>query len=415
MNGEEQLGTLVLVVAAAVLAPIIVDLPPRLRLPAVVAETALGIALGPHLLGIVAPNPLLNFFGTLGLAFLFFIAGMELDFGRVRGRPIEMAAMGWVASIAIGLGVGYGLQQVGFVVSGLLIGIVLATTALGTLVPILRDTGELDSKFGTFVLAAGTLGELGPILMVSVLLTREHTSLTQTVLLLGFAVVAVLVAIVGMRYHPPRIIQLLCRTMHASAQLPVRLSVLLLLGLTLLAGQLGLDMILGSFTAGMVVGMISKGPASEPLREKLDGLGFGFFVPIFFIVGGMKFDVAALFSSPTAIMRLPVFLALFLVCRGLPALLYRRELAGRERASLAFFSATALPLVVAICEIGVSTGRMVPENAAALVGAGLVSVFLFPLIGLTLRQKPGVAGLTALEGEGEASLEESAASVERVA
>jgi Kef-type K+ transport system membrane component KefB len=387
MYGEEYLGTLVLVLAAAVLAPIIVDLPPRLRLPAVVAETALGIALGPHLLGLVEPNPLLEFFGTLGLAFLFFIAGLELDFKRVRGRPLGMASACWLLSVTLGLAIGSTLQATGFIDSGLLIGIVLATTALGTLVPILRDAGEVDSRFGTFVLAAGTLGELGPILMVSVLLTREHSSLTQSALLLGFAVVAVIVAAVGMRFHPPRIVRLLNRTMHASAQLPVRVSVLLLLALTLLAGNLGLDMILGSFTAGMVVGLISRGEASEPLREKLDGLGFGFFVPIFFIVGGMRFDVAALFDSPAAILRLPVFLALFLVCRGLPALLYRRDLALRDRVSLGLFSATTLPLVVAISEIGVSTGRMRPDTAAALVGAGLLSVLLFPLLGLTLRQR----------------------------
>jgi len=386
MNGEEHLGTLVLVLAAAVLAPIIVDLPPRLRLPAVVAETALGIAFGPHLLGFVEPNPLLGLFGTLGMAFLFFIAGLELDFQRIRGRPLGLATGGWIVSVVLGLTIGYTLEAVGFIVSGLLVGIVLATTALGTLVPILRDAGDLDSRFGTYVLAAGTLGELGPVLLVSVLLTREHSGMVQTVLLLGFAAVSVIVAVVGLRFHPPRIVRLLNRTMHASAQLPVRLSVLLLLALTLLAGNLGLDMILGSFAAGMVVGLISRGEASEPLREKLDGIGFGFFVPIFFIVSGMKFDVAALFESPTAILRLPVFLGLFLVCRGLPALLYRRDLVPRDRVSLGLFSATALPLIVAISEIGVSTGRMRPENAAALVGAGLLSVFLFPLLGLTLRQ-----------------------------
>ena len=387
MDGTDHLWTLVIVLAAAVLAPVIVDLPPRLRLPAVVAETALGIALGPHLLGLVEPNPLLSFFGTLGMAFLFFIAGLELDFQRIRGRPLGLATIGWLGSVVLGLAIASGLHATGFITSGLLIGIVLSTTALGTLVPILRDAGELDSRFGTFVLAAGTLGELGPVLLVSVLLTREHSSLTQSALLVAFAVSAVIVAAVGMRFHPPRIVRLLNRTMHASAQLPVRISVLLLLALTLLAGNLGLDMILGSFAAGMVVGLISRGEASEPLREKLDGIGFGFFVPIFFVVSGMNFDVAALFSSPTAILRLPVFLALFLVCRGLPALLYRRDLVLRDRLSLGLLSATALPLVVAIAEIGVSTGRMMPENAAALVGAGLLSVFLFPLLGLSLRQR----------------------------
>src|SRR6266536_64345 len=393
MSTEDQLGTLVIVVAVAVLAPIVATLPPRLRLPAVVAETILGILVGPRVLGFVEPNAPLGFFGTLGLAFLFFLAGLELDLSRLRGRPIQLAASGWGISIALGLGVGFALQSIGFVASGLLIGVAISTTALGTLVPILRDSGQLDAKFGTFMLAAGTMGELGPILMISVLLTRDHTSLTQSLLLLSFAAISLLVAYVGMHVHPPRIVQLLTRTMFSSAQLPVRLSVLLLLGLAFLAGNLGLDMILGAFTAGIVVGYVTRGHDSKPLRERLDGLGFGFFVPIFFIVGGMKFDVAALVASPTTMLRLPVFLALFLLCRGLPALLYRRDLPSRDQFALALLSATQLPLVVAICEIGVSTGRMLPENAAALIGAGLLSVLLFPLIGLILLPRHEAAAV----------------------
>jgi Kef-type K+ transport system membrane component KefB len=390
VSGEEQLGALVLVVAVAVLAPILADLPPRLRLP-VVAETMLGILVGPHLLGMVEVNGLLSFFGTLGMAFLFFMAGLELDLARLRGRPIQFAFVGWGISLGLGLGTGALMESAGFVISGLLIGVIVSTTALGTLVPILRDTGDLDTRFGSFVLAAGTMGELGPILMVSVLLTRDHTSLTQTLLLLAFAVVALVTVLVAMHVHPPRILRLLSRGMFSSTQLPVRLSVLLLLGLALLAANLGLDMILGAFTAGIVVGYVTKGHGSEPLRERLDGLGFGFFVPIFFIVGGMKFDVAALVASPTTLLKVPVFLLLFLPCRGLPTLLYRRVLSGRERAALALFSATELPLVVAISEIGVSTGRMHPENAAALVGAGLISVLLFPLLGLSLRPQRSIA------------------------
>jgi Kef-type K+ transport system membrane component KefB len=396
MTGEDQLGTLVIVVAVAVLAPIVADLPPKLRLPAVVAETALGIIVGPRVLGLVEMNSLLAFFGTLGMAFLFFLAGLELDLDRIRGKPLTLAMSGWGVSILLGLGIGAALQSVGFVVSGLLIGVIVSTTALGTLVPILRDTRELETPFGSFVLAAGTMGELGPILLVSVLLAKDHSGLTQSILLITFAAVALLVAFVALHLHPPRLLSLLCRTMFTSAQLPVRLSVLLLLALALLAENFGLDMILGAFTAGILVGYVVKGHASEPLRERLDGLGFGFFVPIFFIVGGMKFDLAALVDSPTTLLRLPVFLLLFLLCRGLPAfLLYRRSLAPRERTALAFFSSTQLPLVVAISEIGVSTGRMVPENAAALVVAGLLSVLIYPLIGLSLRPQPATEAAPA--------------------
>ena len=180
--------------------------------------------------------------------------------------------------------------------------------------------------------------------------------------------------------------------MNASAQLPVRLSVLILVGLTYLAGVLGLDVILGAFAAGMVVGLVAKGKGSEPLRAKLDGIGFGFCLPIFFIVSGMRFDVAALLESPASLVRVPVFLLPMLAVRGLPALGCWRALDRRDLAPLALFSSTALPLIVAITEIGTQTGRMQPENAAALVGAGMISMLVFPLLGPALRGR-GRSGL----------------------
>ena len=197
MGAELDLGTLVTVAAVAVLAPIISDLPPGMRPPAVVAETALGIAIGPHVLGLVAVVPLLGFFGTLCLAFLSFMAGLELDLARIRGHPLRRAGLGWVMSVGLALAAGSALYHVAFVVSPLLIAVALSSTALGTILPILCDAGELQTRFGTYVLAAGSVGELGPIVLLSLLVTREHDSLTQTALLVTFTLVALVVALVA--------------------------------------------------------------------------------------------------------------------------------------------------------------------------------------------------------------------------
>ena len=161
----------------------------------------------------------------------------------------------------------------------------------------------------------------------------------------------------------------------------------LLGGLVVLADVLGLDLLLGAFAAGSLVGLVARGPEAETFRHKLDALGFGFLIPIFFVTSGAQVDVTALFASASSIARVPLFLALLLLVRGLPTLLYRRQLGGREQFLLALFSATTLPLVVVIAGIGKETGRMLPENAAALVGAGILSVLLFPLLALTLRAR----------------------------
>jgi Kef-type K+ transport system membrane component KefB len=196
---------------------------------------------------------------------------------------------------------------------------------------------------------------------------------------------------VTVRLRPPRIIRLLSETMHASAQLPVRLSILLLVGLVFAASEFGLDFLLGAFSAGIVVGLVSKTAEAEPLRVKLDGIGFGLLIPIFFIVSGMTFDLDALFASAGAILQLPLFLALLLVARGLPALLYRKDLPRADLPALALFSATGLPLIVAVTTLAVADDRMEPDTAAALVGAGMVSVFVYPLTGLALRRRSAAA------------------------
>jgi len=382
-----DLSTFVVIVGVAVLAPVIVQLPLRIGIPVVVAEIALGILIGPQGLGFAQEDPLIEFLSNLGLAFLFFLAGMELDFNRIRGRPLNLAVGGWVISIVLAFSIAAGLQASGFVVSGLLTGAALATTALGALLPILRDAGVLNTRFGANVMAVGAVGEFGPIVLIAVLLGGDSDTVTSILLLASFVLLA-LAAGFGAHKIPDRVLGRINQSMHRSGQLPVRLSMLLLIALVYMASEFGLDVILGAFSAGLIVGLIARGPEAEPLHVKFDGIGYGFLIPIFFINSGMAFDLDALLASPSTMLRLPVFLALLLLVRGLPVfLLYRREsdLPRHERWPLALLSATALPLIVAITEIGVETDRMHPATAAALVGAGMISVFLYPMLALKLR------------------------------
>jgi Kef-type K+ transport system membrane component KefB len=256
--------------------------------------------------------------------------------------------------------------------------------------PILRDSGELETKFGVHVLAVGIAGELGPIVLVSILFTRDHTEWIQTFLMVIFILIVLGAAAVALWPSPPRVMALFNRTMESASQLPVRIAILVLMLLVALADRFGLDMILGAFASGMVVGLGTRGEQGRSLHHKLDAIGFGFLIPMFFVASGMKFDLPALLESPQALMRMPVFLLLFLIVRGAPVLLYRSELAREELLPLVFLSSTTLPFVIALAELGVSTKRMDTQNAAALVGAAMLSVLLFPMTAMFLRKRPSV-------------------------
>jgi Kef-type K+ transport system membrane component KefB len=382
-----ELHSLLLIFTIAAVAPLQCEWLPWIRLPLVVAEIGLGILVGPQGLGWADAGPTIAVLANFGLAFLFFLAGFEIDFPAIRGRPITGAALGWLMSLAVCLGVGFGLQGCGIVDSGLIVGAALATTALGTLMPILRDAKELSTRFGAYAVASGAVGEFAPIVLTALVLSSGDGEQGATlVLLLVFTAITIGGAFVALRYRPPRLIGVIQEKMHTSAQLPVRLAVLVLASLVILARNLGLDAILGALAAGVLVALASPGEPGKALRHKLEGIGFGFFVPIFFVTTGLRFDLQALLSSRLALLQLPMFLGLFVVVRGLPALLMRGELDFRSRIALGLLSATELPLVVAIAEIGVRSNRLKEETAASLVGAGMASVLLFPIVALALRR-----------------------------
>jgi Kef-type K+ transport system membrane component KefB len=382
-----ELNSLLLVFAIGAATPFLCEWVPRVRLPLVVLEICLGILVGPQVLGWAAAGPTIQVLSNFGLACLFFLAGYEVDFHAIQGRPLALAASGWLLSFVLCLGVGYGLQVLGVVDSGLIVGAAMTTTALGTLMPILRDAKELRTRFGAYAVAAGAMGEFGPILLIALVLsTGEGEHGGSPVLLVAFTAIILAGVVAALRVRPPRTILLLQAKMHTSAQLPVRLSVLVLASLVVVARQFGLDSILGAIAAGILVSLASPGEHGEALRHKLEAIGFGLFVPIFFVTTGLRYDLHALVSSGLALAQLPLFVAMFLVVRGLPALLVRGDLDGAGRIALALVSATQLPLVVAIADVGLRSGQLQPATAASLVGAGLVSVLLFPIVALSLRK-----------------------------
>jgi Kef-type K+ transport system membrane component KefB len=373
------------IMTIAVAAALFAQIPPRLRLPSAVFEMAFGWIIGPQGFGILAVDGLLTWLGTAGLAALFFMSGLELDLSRVRGRPISLAMSSWLVSLGLGIAAGFCLYAVSLAHAPMWTGLALTTTSMATVMAVLRDTDQLGSRFATFVIASGAIGEFGPVLVTSLAFTHGASELRQVLLLCTFAFIAVFAAVLALRVRPPRLLRTLRAAMNSSTQLPVRLSMLLVILFVVLSERLGFEIVLGAFAAGMVVGLASRGEGAQPLHEKMDGVCYGFLVPFFFVTSGMKFDLATLLSNPRTMLLVPLFLGLFLLVRGVPVFLYRRELEKHDRLPFALYSATALSMVIAVTQIAVETKRMLPSQAAALSVAALISALIFPSLADNLR------------------------------
>ncbi len=376
------LTQLTLIAVAAVLAPMLSLVSGRLMVPSVVLEIVLGLLIGPNVLGWVKPDDIVLAFSQFGLAMLMFLAGYELDLTIVKGRPLALAGVSWGISLGLASLVGAGIILTGARHGEIVTGLALSTTALGTLLPILHDSGVLATPMGRHILAVGSIGEFGPIVLVALVLTAQNPGITSFLLLI-FAVLAVGAAILANRPWHIRIRRILKRGLHSSSQLPVRLSILLIATMVLVASHLGLDILLGAFAAGTVV-RVGVSHLDDEVHlgiflGKLEAIGFGFVVPIFFVVSGINLDVDSFGRQPIALLAIPLYLALLLVVRGLPVLLcYRHELDRSQRLGLAIMSGTGLPLIVVVTTIGVSDHFVSTGHAAALVTAGMLSVLIFP-------------------------------------
>jgi Kef-type K+ transport system membrane component KefB len=369
------------ILAAAVLAPLLAEIPIGVKLPIVVLEVLLGIVLGPHVLDLVQFDGFVTTMHAIGMAATLFVAGMELDFSQIKGPPLKLAVGGWVLSVLIGIIVIGVMGAIPRVDAPLMVTLAMCTTSLGVLLPIFRDAGQLETTFGRLFLAVGTLGEVGPIVSMSLLLSQHYSSWQEGGFLVAFLLITGVAIAVGVRARPPNLLALLSRHMHQSSQLPVRIAFLLLASLLLLANQFGFESIFGAFAAGMVLGQATRGQQGHSLREKIETVSFAWFYPFFFVGTGIKFDVAALGQDVTTMLLVPTFALLFLLIRGIPVFLYRDRITASQRLPFALSSAVpSLSIVVVITEIGVRTKSMNSDVAAALVGAALLSVLIFPTL-----------------------------------
>jgi Kef-type K+ transport system membrane component KefB len=381
----QGLESLLVVTLVAALTPMIVAAIPGPGIPQVVILILAGILIGPHGLG-VADTTGIQLLSNVGLGFLFLLAGYELDPRLLRAHAGRLAITGWVISAVIAVGTVAILGSLGFLRAFVPIGLALTTTALGTLLPILHDHHMLSGDFGRYVLAAGAVGELFPIVAISLFLT-ERGEFVAVASILAVGVIAILLTLVPRIIGPARVRAVIRQGRRATSQTTLRWSIVLLLLLLVAAQRFGLDVVLGALLAGMVLRSWTHGIDIDvtPLEGKLDAVGYGFFIPVFFVASGMALDVQSIAQNP---LRLLVFFVLLLVVRGLPSLLvYRRALPLRQRAEMTFITATTMPLLIALAAIGLSTGVMIPANAAALVGAGVLSVLVYPLIAIALARR----------------------------
>lgn len=390
-------GGLLIVALVAFLDPLLIGLSPARRLPWVVIEIVAGIVIGPSVLGWVRIDLPISMLSVIGLAFLLFLSGLEVELERLKGRLLLNVGGAFVISLGLALVVGYALVAAGQVRAPLFLAITLVATALGIVVPLLTDAGESATEFGQLVIAAAMFAEFGSIILLSLFFSREATgTATRIVLLLGFALGAVVFAFVLLRLErSARIVAVLLRLQDTTAQLRVRGAFLLLVAFVTLASLLGLETILGAFIAGVILRFVDQDRfCTHPeFRQKLEAIGFGVFIPVFFVASGIQFDLTALLASPATMLRVPIFMVALLVVRGVPALLYRSLVGARRSVIAGLLQATSLTFIVAATQIGLVLGVITRATGAALIAAGLLSVLIFPVLALTLlrRQDAGPA------------------------
>ena len=384
---------LLIVVAVAFAAPFLLGLFPRVRLPSVVLEIVIGIIVGPSVLGWVHIDSTIQVISTIGLGFLLFLAGLEIDFVRLRGRVLHRTGACYLVSFVLAVVVSLGLSSVGLVDTPLLVAIALASTSLGVLIPVLKDAGASDSSLGQLVIAAGSIADFGAIILLSLFFSGEG-SVGSTLILIGslLALAATALVLVRGAERSARIRADLLRLQDTTAQIRVRGAMVLLVAFAAIAESLGLEVILGTFAAGAVLTLADRDQVmTHPaFRRKLEAMGFGLFIPAFFVATGVRYDLNALVASTSTLVMVPIFLAALLVVRGVPALLYRGLLSRRELLAAALMQATSLPFIVAASAIGQELGLIDAAGSAALIGAGLLSVLVFPATALGLLRPAAV-------------------------
>lgn len=377
------LSSAAVVAAVALIVPLALKLT-HVRVPSIVVEILFGVLIGPQVLRWAVLDEPVQVLAMIGLAFLLLLSGLEIEFDRLRGQVLRLTSVAFAMSFALALGVGYLLYAGGLVQSPLLVAVILSATSLGVILPILKDAGQVDTRFGQVIVAGASIAEVVPIVLLSLLFSEHAAGVGSQFALLGtflvFAGAIGLVIIAAERSR--RLSQVLLGLQATTAEIRVRGAFALLLLFAALAAKFGLEAILGAFLAGATLKLLDRDQQMTHalFRVKIQAVGFGVFVPFFFISTGMTLDIQSL-ATPSILVKVPIFLAALLLVRALPALLYR-PLAQRRSQLVAagLLQATSLSIPVVAGRIGVNLGLIPPGNYAALVAAGLLSVMLFPLL-----------------------------------
>jgi Kef-type K+ transport system membrane component KefB len=381
------------VAAVAFVAPLVLGLAPALRVPSVLLEIGAGVVLGPSVLGWVEADAAVNVLSLIGVGFLLLLAGLEIEIDRLRGAVLRLALTGFAISFGIAVVVGYGLDAVGIVGAPFLVAVILSATSLAVVLPLLKDTGLAGSPFGQMVIAAASIADVATVIMLSLFFSEETAGVGVRLALFAlFGLVCVGAGIaIAAGARVPSLSAALLRLQDTTAQIRVRGAFVLLMAFSILAQRFGLEAILGTFLAGMLLKLADRDDAMthSHFHEKLTEAGFGFFIPVFFVASGLRLDAGALVSDSSTLLHVPVLVVALYVIRGLPALLYRGLLGGRRALAAGLLQSTTLSFVLIASQIGQELGLLGPSDVAALTAAALVSVLVNPVVALAVL---GVSG-----------------------
>jgi Kef-type K+ transport system membrane component KefB len=367
---------------------LLVDVLPVPKVPPIVSEIVAGILIGPVVLDLVDITAPLDVFASIGLVFLFFLAGLEIAFDARAERHLGLVGIAFLISLGLALIVALIFDAVELVGAPLLVAIILAATSFGIVVAVLKDAGRTGTPFGQLVIAGASIADFATVVLLSLFFSSSGASFETTLvlLLLFLGVVGVVGLVLAGARGSEQLKATVTRLHRTSAQISVRIAFLLLVVLVYMSEEFGLEVVLGAFLAGAMVSLLDREHAvrTTGLQEKLEGIGFGVFIPIFFVVSGVRLEVDSLFSSFDTIVLVPLTVIALLVVRGVPALVYRRFVPRREALSAGLLQATSLSFIVAATQIGVEIGELDPAAAAGLVTGGVISVLIFPAVALRL-------------------------------
>ena len=387
---------LLIVVFLAFIVPITLLRFKKLRLPIVVGEIIAGIVVGRSGLGWVANHdPVLDLLSELGFVFLMFLAGMEIDFSAIGGdislkkrngrRPLGPLALGGISfalTLLLSTGVGFGLTHAGLVSNPWMIALILSTTSLGVVVPVLKERGLSNGRYGQSLLMAALIADFTTMLLITVVVAALSHGLTPEILLIGLLFVAFFSTYhFGMLFFNriPAVRRVMEDLSHATAQIKVRAAFTMMLVFVALAEMLGTEIILGAFLAGAVISLLSTSEDEDTMHQ-LESFGYGFFIPIFFIMVGVDFNLAVLLSSSQALLLLPLLLAAAIVVKLLPALVFRLNFSWRETFGAGTLLSARLSLIIAASAIGLRLGVISEAVNSAIVLVAIITVSLAPLI-----------------------------------